>query len=354
MSELIILDTTLSAERQRDAMLVLTPYLYDEIDAVSILGHGDMLAVNRIGFDLTGSALPRLLAPTMEQTEQQAQTVIVLGAGRIFDLADWILAAPQRHWILVQCAATSLHAHEVSTPQFTLATLDQAWHDSPSMPLRRQRRPQFVQISSGASYQWDFDWWGYPLLYIPPLAAYWSLFPLTKIQFERYWHTADTHFNNAWYADRLQANPRVSYRQDNIQSYEQLFITSLWAEEAQQVAHWAGLSIPTISQWRTAYRWLQAQPAILPPPSLRGQLDRSAQLIWTRLFDLLRPQTMLDLSLMCGGMIEWVADGSQFAGLGKPRPVFHKMLGDPLVAQPIRPIRPNARLKHFGMRLFLP
>jgi hypothetical protein len=313
-----------------------------------------MLAANRIGFDLTDSTLPRLIAPIMEQTGRQAQTVIVLGAGRIFDLADWILAAPQQRWILIQCTAASLHANEVSTPQFTLATLDQAWHTSPTPSVQRQRRPQFALISSGASYQWDFDLWGYPLLYIPPLGAYWSLFPFTKTQFERYWYTANTHFSNAWYADRLRTNPRISYSQINIAPYEQLFITSLLADEAQHVAHWAGLSIPTINQWRTAYRWLQEQPAILPPPNLRDQLHRSAQLIWTRLFDLLRPQTMLDLSLMCGGVTEWVVGGSQFAGLGKPRPTFHKMLGDPLVAQPIRPIRPDARLKHFGMRLFLP
>ena len=58
---------------------------------------------------------------------------------------------------------------------------------------------------------------------------------------------------------------------------------------------------------------------------------------------------MRELSLMEGGLVEWVRDGHNFAGLGCPRPELLPSLYNPL-ADEVRPIRPDQRLPYFGLR----
>jgi len=76
---------------------------------------------------------------------------------------------------------------------------------------------------------------------------------------------------------------------------------------------------------------------------------RAAALL-RRLEEQARPQTLLDLSLMRGGVVEWVRDGSTWTGLGKPRSSFQPNLWNPL-RETVPPVRLNQRVFFFGARL---
>jgi hypothetical protein len=61
-------------------------------------------------------------------------------------------------------------------------------------------------------------------------------------------------------------------------------------------------------------------------------------------------RSLLDLSLMRDGMVEWVREGEAWAGLGTPRPEFKAHLWDPL-QDVVRPVRAGERVGYFGFRL---
>lgn len=295
---------------------------------------------------------PRLIAPTLEQLQQRRQQVdllIVAAHGCVFDVADWTHSTRVRRWLFVRMGDEPLQS--LGLPECRLAAFETTLNrlDKPRRPLPA---PSTSVTSRSAALNWEMDKHGFPFVYMQPLGAFWQLFPLAKPQFERYWLDHPSAYSNEWYQKRLQRNSRCSPRQRNIAQYEQLFLTGLLSSEAVALAEQGGGQLPTVAEWRTAYRWLEEQPAVLPPPDL-SNLHPLAREMWEQLYRQVRPKTLNELALMHGGVTEWVRDGDQFAGLGKPRPSFQRTLGNPLTSPPVRPIRPNQRIHHFGMRLML-
>ncbi|PZN69060.1 MAG: hypothetical protein DM484_30465 [Candidatus Methylumidiphilus alinenensis] len=93
----------------------------------------------------------------------------------------------------------------------------------------------------------------------------------------------------------------------------------------------------------------QAQNDVQDPITSPSQQEL-ATILLRRLQDQAQSQSLLDLSLLRGGLVEWVRDGDAWKGLGAPRHSFKPNLWNPL-SDTVQPIRTGQRLEFFGVRL---
>jgi hypothetical protein len=192
------------------------------------------------------------------------------------------------------------------------------------------------------------------MLSLPEMRLAVHMLPVTKVQLERFL-AEPNDYSDAWYDEVLRQNPRVSYRRFTDEDREGVFATCVLPEEAQRFATWMGedFDLPTVEEWRSVYAALDAYPRSFAelPAAFPRHVGRQAAVILERLHLQLRSPTLLDLSLMRGGVIEWARKGGEWVGLGMPRPAFQKHLwGDPLLEE-VQPIRVNERIPYFGFRL---
>jgi len=299
--------------------------------------------------DASGSFLaPVMNALRVEQV--RPQSIVIVGAGRVFDLADWIGCATR--WALVHCNGESLQTEGEHLLEVTPTELDPLicyLHTSSGTIGRPSSFP-----SGFVRHQWELDKTGYPLVYVEPLNAYCHLFPVAKPQFERF--VAEAHlpaYSDAWYEDILKLNPRLSPATASLADYEQLFISGLLPDEVQAYLQWhGGLQLPALDQWRAAFRWMETQDISILPASLEHGLAPTARLLWDGLLTRVHPRTLLDLSLMRNGLVEWVSGREgNWLGLGQPRERFYPSLRDPIRDTPFEPPRPVRRSRIYGFRL---
>lgn len=189
---------------------------------------------------------------------------------------------------------------------------------------------------------------GFPLVTVAEGRIQAHLLPVTKVQCERFLAEPNA-FDDTWYEGVLALNPRLSVHRLTNETREQAFLTGLLAEEALAFARWLGdgFDLPTIEEWRMLCRELEHQPV----PGLMGaDMTPACAVLLERLKVQLRPRSLLDLSLLRGGVVEWVRKGKDCLGLGAPRQEFHPNLWDPLTDE-VRPLRPQERVPFFGCRL---
>jgi formylglycine-generating enzyme required for sulfatase activity len=201
--------------------------------------------------------------------------------------------------------------------------------------------------------QFSCDRTGFPLVALPELLLEVQLLPVTKVQFERFLAEPNS-FGDTWYEEVLQLNPRVSSRRFTTENRERLFLTGLLPEEVLAFAKWMGegFALPTVAEWRAIHKALGAEPASLRRLTtlLSQQGARLAFELVQHLQASFQLPSLLDLSLMQCGVVEWVRQGSAWVGLGAPRPEFHPNLWNPQVDE-VRPLRAGVRIPYFGCRL---
>lgn len=287
-----------------------------------------------------------------QRERTKVQVALIIGAGEVFDLADWISSSGVQQWALVDVGEATLKPANVEIPVFNRADLTPlfAWL-STIFTEKEPRKKRPLSTWSSGSGQWLLDEVGYPLVYIPPINGYFHLFPITKPHFEEFLVENFSNYNDIWYQQLLTLNPRLSYRASNYDNYEQLLLSAIVPSEAQRFAQWLGrgYKLPTVKDWQTAYQWLAQQKASPPQPQLEQGMAEAAHEIWEGLYYHLSPKTLLELSLMPHGVIEWVTDNGKYVGLGRTRPEFIPQLRNPLT--PVPPIDITARIKEFGFRL---
>lgn len=193
---------------------------------------------------------------------------------------------------------------------------------------------------------------GFPLVPVLSAGVEVQLLPVCKVQFERYLAETRAH-GDAWYDSLLALNPRTSYRRFTTEERERIFLTGLLPEEVEGFAQWLGdgYRVPTISEWRLVYSALgreQAGPALAEFTARNG--NHPAGVLLARLAQLTGARTLLDLSLMNGGVVEWVRKEFDWVGVGAPRPNFMPNLWNPLNDE-LKPLRNGTRLPYFGCRL---
>ena len=216
--------------------------------------------------------------------------------------------------------------------------------------------------------QWSSDRAGFPLLELPDLGVACHLFPVAKIQFERFLaepvlEPAEApqvaRFGDAWYSEVLSVSPRVAVSQADPQHYESLFLGGILPGEVQRFAEWLGIGydLPRTDTWRRIDQRLGAEALSEEQAEfLRTdeRLSRPARAMIDWLLNSLQPDSWGRLGLFEGGLLEWVKTGPQaFGGLGRPRPEFQRMLLNPQRDRPVFPIR-IGRFRYFGFRLVKP
>lgn len=295
------------------------------------------------------------LAPVMSAlriTRVIPQTIVIVGAGEVFDLADWV--GNDTHWVLVLSGQESLQGPDgrlLEVPHGAIGTLSEILTVFPKIVS-----PTTESGLEGIVNQlWDLDRAGFPLVYVPPIQAYVHLFPVTKLQFEYFLAEARlTGYSDGWYAELLKLNPRLSPNASNCGDYEQLLMTGLLPDEVNAYVRWhgRGFKLLTVEQWRETFRWLEKQSFSVLPAELDADLTPLARRLWDGLLIERCPKNLLDFSLMRGGVIEWV-EGSAGAslGMGQPRESFRPGFHDALRDTPFKPTSLVRRSKFFGFRL---
>lgn len=198
----------------------------------------------------------------------------------------------------------------------------------------------------------SYDSLGFPLLAVQEAAVEVHLLPITKLQCEPFLADNGNAYADRWYETVLATNPRVSMRRFTSDQRERLFLTGITPPECMAYAGWLGehFTLPTVREWRLIYNALERQS--IEPVLMRHLLGGSdvSRICIQRLCDFVQPRTLLDLSLMRGGVVEWVQQSGAWLGLGAPRAEFYPNLWDPS-ADEIKPLRTDVRLPYFGFRL---
>ena len=365
---IVIVDASESALPYWDAITQTISRLLTELPAevfteVYLIGSSTQLPADQFIKNETHKPAQRgsFVAPIMQQLKaerRRVSAIVIVGNGPIFDLADWASSVWVERWLLIRTGSDTMISATTIQNITEVGHTDWAGIKSiltqPVIELSITPRSP-VSVISHASNRWEIDQTGYPLVYVPAIDGYWSLFPVTKPQFEYYLCQSNSDLDDVWYQTLLDLNPRASFQSNHWNRYERLLLTGLIPEEARAFARWQGseYDIPSVKEWRAAYRWLANQAVALPPSRFIHQLAPSAQAIWWGLYWQLRPHSLLDLSLMVAGVLEWVTDKKEDRLLGKPRPYpsFRQALTDPLNSDPVCPIDPSRRMAAYGMRL---
>jgi hypothetical protein len=209
---------------------------------------------------------------------------------------------------------------------------------------------------------------GFPMLWMPRIAAFVHALPVTKVQLELFLSDArDAHLDKDWYFGLHEANQRVTARDVNSTNYWRAFATGLTPNQAERYATWCGpdYRLPTEQEWFTAFGELQTfEPALLY--ELRESLElrqRARDLVrylgWALdevASSMDRPATGEVLTAMRYGVLEWVTSegrrSGRFTALGEPNPTFFGNLLSPERGEVLRVSEPSkTNHRAFGFRL---
>ncbi len=196
----------------------------------------------------------------------------------------------------------------------------------------------------------NFDKTDFPLLVVSEVGVEVHLLPVTKAQFDLF--TADSPLvKPPQYRAMLATNPAVAPDEFTAANRERVFVGGVQPAEALAFAGWLGqgFDLPTVDEWRAICAALEHEP----PPRQRRLTETvtgPAGVILNRLEEQLTIRSLLDYTLLLGGLVEWVRQGERLAGIGRPRPGFHANLWDPF-KHTIKPIDITERLPYFGFRL---
>lgn len=366
----LIIDASSSAEPYLDKARRMAERIYDltskvDDDGLKLFMLGGATPISRPALCQTSPPGVRrqyptcsLIAPTMEALARDGlkRSVIIVGNGEIFDLDDWTGDPRVDGWLLVRVGGRSLQGPQSRVSEITEEQL--RGNVETLLSYFTRLTPETAappRSGDGArAYRWKVDPSGYPLIYVEPLEAYVQLFPVSKPQFEKC-IASDKHreFDDKWYEEILALNPRASYRSPDAPPRERLFMTGITPEEASAFGRWMGreYALLTAEEWRTCYEWFGERAATPAPSDLLGRLSQDALAIWDTVegqwLDRHRQPSLRELSLMAGGVLEWVVE----------RTGRHCALGEPAASKLQRrfdePLRPfgSGRLKNLGFRL---
>jgi hypothetical protein len=283
--------------------------------------------------------------------------LVVVGTVGIIDLADWLEVEQSAHWGFVRIGDEKPHDGSL----LRLVVGPDQLSELINRLLLGEGAPASAGVPRPAGFvheRWKVDCSGFPMIYIPPLGGYVQLFPVTKPQVEYFLtDSRESAYGRDWYAELLRLNPRLSVCAADVAEFEQLFATGLLPQEVDDFARWQGRDLRpmTVYEWRTAYQWLTSAPLSVWPAELERDLNPLAHYLWHKLDARLQPVALLDLSLMRGGLVEWVRGPSgAWFGMGQPRQHFYPTFHDALRDDPYVPTSLNRRSRLFGMRLMQP
>jgi len=297
---------------------------------------------------------PSLIAPVIKAARERLDeivAVVVVGAGEVFDLADW--ARRPEAWYLLQTGDAPLAPAGSGPQNFAAGQLEQILSRVCGLQHTAITWPN-PQINGPLGPKWMLDPAGYPMVFIPPLNGFMHLFPVLRAQFEAFlWQACPANWGDGGFGAYLSAaGPRVPAHLAGPDNYEGVLMGGALPEDVLAFQAWCGPAFrsPTDAEWLAAWRWLAGVPACVFPAALEDELAPAAREFWEFAFGNCASRTLLDLSFIRGGLIEWAkSQTNEWVGMGKPRQAhpFH----NPLINPPLKPTSLTWRSKGFGFRL---
>ncbi len=206
------------------------------------------------------------------------------------------------------------------------------------------------------------DLTGFPLIHLSDLGFDVQLWPVTKHQFASFAgsnKTLNTIFEHASALNEAASKPgtKKPTARPAPQRIELEIMTGILPEEALQFAVWldneeptSDYALPSVEEWRAVYDALQYERC---DPYLK-EIDTYCQSepaqSWLHRILQTEPHTLLELSLMQEGVVEWVLDGELWVGLGRPNTAFYPNTFQPM-QETVVPVDASQRMRMFGCRL---
>lgn len=175
------------------------------------------------------------------------------------------------------------------------------------------------------STQLKVDTTGFPMIWVEPLKCYVNFLPITKIQFEYFLcdRVVSRQFDEAWYTERLSANPRISPQQVSFDNFEKAFITGLIPRDETKVfGDWLVgreyfTTLPEADDWNHIYQHFKDTPEI------DTSKFENAEGINARSLDLLRSLKMISNA---GASRRAIFDDQPASSSSGSRSLIHQML----------------------------
>jgi hypothetical protein len=123
-------------------------------------------------------------------------------------------------------------------------------------------------------------------------------------------------------------------------------------QEAEAFAAWLGCAfqLPSVNQWQTiCSEWLKLRPDCGLLETLLARTGKDASHLIKALLNGRSTASLANLSLIRGGVLEWVRSDANWQMLGEPRELFCRQLFD--WRSPVTPTDPSRRIRECGFRL---
>jgi len=344
----------------RSLALELGSAFSDSAAKVYVLSDGEARTLTdlaEIKPDLATRSRPAcsLIAPILRdvvEPQQQVDALIVIGNGEIFDLSDWVGHPAIDCWILVRMGPEPLIPKSEKRIDELSTNLPELVYDRLFVPTPKEAHyARSVRSTRVVDDKWRVDQTGFPIVRVDPLQSYVHLFPIAKVQFERFLTSGTSSLcADEQYAELLKENARISYRALDQSKYEQLFLTGIKPEECKQFGSWLGNDyvLPDDREWLACYDWLARHPITDVPAGISDE----AFSIWQTITALRAPTNLLELSLMSEGVKEWVTisgNRDKHGGLGCPVIRFQTLNRNP--RQLVNLTTSQIRVSAYGFRL---
>lgn len=203
---------------------------------------------------------------------------------------------------------------------------------------------------------------GFPMLWVDKMGLYVQWLPVTKIQLEYFLcATNDTTFDENWYYQVNQFNPRIAPAQASSSNYFQTLATGIKPREGLRYAVWCGkgYDLPTASEWQEIYGLLSvenADPDHLKQVTASAELKERPKRLLNQIGQVAQRdhKTLADQLLMNRGIMEYVYENDErnsFVGLGVPHEKLVGSIRRPDNVENLTNPTEGTRMKQYGFRL---
>lgn len=198
------------------------------------------------------------------------------------------------------------------------------------------------------------DLTGFPLIHMSDLGFDVQLWPVTKHQFASFAASDpvfDTIFQHASALNKPAAKAALHPR------IEHDIMTGILPEEALQFGVWldneepaSDYALPSVEEWRAVFDALQYERCDPYLNEIQLYCTAEPAQSWLQRILQTEPHTLLELSLMQEGVVEWALDGEMWVGLGRPNTAFYPNTFRPM-QETVVPVDATQRMRIFGCRL---
>ena len=198
---------------------------------------------------------------------------------------------------------------------------------------------------------------GFPMVVLPGGRHAVGLWPLLKVQFERFL-AEPGRATDPLMAELLAVSPRLSWRTPEADRLEELALTGVLPDDLAAFNTWMGngTRVIRLDEWRSFDRLLDE--TVVPAEWFEqvramSRLHPAARLLLGWMESTIPNLTFRRLAWLSEGILEWVQAHARIGALGRPRAglLEKPILLNPQLHEPLSPIPLDRRRRAYGTRL---